>query len=433
MYSVIDKLFFCIRKMLNYKGVVCVFVVSVCCIPFTWFLLSHKVMSQLLPMYAVGYGILLTVLSIFFCVMPPQKNFWKFEKRGLFYYVCCILACVNVVQLSIQYRRFSKGGVFKLSGFFSTDEFYLKTPFGMSSILWNNGVCYFLYLIMIFSIDNCSNIRNLAVYWSGGMMTSEFVIGVSLLSGPASNKLQYSSVVDVFYICVVIWVLHYYLLINPRTYKYGRECRPGKTFDSCLAIAFILCSLFTFMRCLAVLKSSQYHIKMYRSRFEPYLAHKSNFGSVWILFTGAYGIPCQFLAIYYIYHCKCRCVLDISLLYAGSMLQGTVVYLSYNLYPSSEKAYRFPCSHIAAVMASNFGLVAVAHLFLFRCLWSYNVKQICSYPCNTGNYCCEPDPMCYDDLCGSLECDSYMPPTSPICNDRTCSCRPRRKRFLPSC
>ena len=411
--------------MLNYKGVVCVVTVSLSCLPCTMYFLSHRVMSQLLPMYAVGYGILLTAVALFILIMPPDGNFWKFECRGIFYYVCCILACINVVQLSMQFRRFSKPGRFKLSTFFATDEVYLKTPFGMSSILWNNGVCYLIYLVIVFAIDNCSNVRNIALYWCGGMITSEFVIGISLLSGPTSHKLQYSSVVDVFYICVLIWVLNNYLIINPRIVCPGIECRTSKFFDICLIITFLFSIFFTFIRCMGVLNSSQYHIKYYRMKYEPYMGHKSNFGAIWILFSGAYGIPCQILAIYYLYHSRCRHSVDISLLYAGSMLQGTVVYLSYNFYPSSEKAYRFPTSHLVSVMTFNIGIVVVAHLFLFRCLWSCTGINTCSCKCYEDE--CDDDIYCFDSFYHDLDLDCLLE-NFPLCEHEACGCSVLRKR-----
>ena len=296
---------------------------------------------------------------------PPDVEFWNFERRGIFYYLCCILACVNVIQLAVHFRRVTTK---KSTKFFANDEVYLKTPFGMCSVLWNNGVNFIIYLMIIFGIDNYSSVRNIAMYWCGAMMTSELVIGFALFSGPSSHKIQYSSLSDAFYVIVCAIVLTNYLVLNPRIIVVPKVLPKKGMCDFVIVILLLFSIGFNFFRCLGGLNSSQYHIKLYRVFYEPYMVHPSQYSLIWILFSGMFGIPCEILAIYYLYKVEHEKALNTALLYAGSTLQGTSVYLSYNMYTNSQKLYRLSPHRLRTVYLCNALLVLGAHLFLLRCL-----------------------------------------------------------------
>ena len=368
--------------MVDFSGVMLCISLSFACIPITCFFLLDDHVSQKLPMHIAEYSMLVTALGIFLLCLKPSRDFWNFNKRGAFYYACCILCCAATTQLTVHGMRLNLFGGAKKPKYFDSDELYIKTPYGSSSELWFDVVSYILYLLMVFQIDNKTSVRNVALYWCGATLSSVFVTGIGLLTGPYATKIYFSSFSLFFYIFFTLWVLRYFIVQKPRFVCGLREGRGSGYFEFVIAALLLYSALFSFLRVLGVFNSNLNFVKNYVGKFEPYITHPSKFGSIWILYAALYGIPCQLKSLYHIHHATYRAATNMALIYAGSIMQGTFVYLSYSAYPSSDQKGRIPKSAFGVVMVLNIMLIIGAHIFLFRCLRStpYHSKKFkCVY------------------------------------------------------
>jgi len=89
-----------------------------------------------------------------------------------------------------------------------------------------------------------------------------------------------------------------------------------------------------------------------------------------------------------------------ALIHAGSMLQGTFVYLSYSWFPGADKKGQIPVKQYNLVSTLNLMVVGVAHGYMIRCLYKH--KPDCEVHCQ--RVCCEDEEeeeeeesVCYED------------------------------------
>ena len=359
--------------MVNFKGVATCLCVSMFCAPITTYCLSHSILQNVLTMYIFQYTLFLTVFAIFMYLLKPNSKFGALERRGsLLYFLCCMFTCIAVSQLAVQAKRFNMFGKPKKPlKYFVKDELYLKTPFGKSSEFSYLFFTFLMSLLMVFQMDNCSSPRNIALYWGSFTVTKTLVTGIGLLSSTFVTKLQFSSIVSIFFFLVSLWVLHYFLVKCPRFIP-CQTCftRGNGFFDTAIVMGLAFSAGFNFFRILALLNSSQKYIKLYE-KFEPYMKHSSKFGTAWVLVCAALNIPCCLVAIHSLFRCILKRHLDMSLIHAGSMFQGTLVYLSYDWFPAADKKGRIPEKYYDRIVALNIFVVVVAHVYMLRCMWKH--------------------------------------------------------------
>ena len=370
--------------MAIYKGVTVAVIVSLCAVPLVKSALSHNVVSQFLPMCILNYSLLLTAAVFFTAALPPNICCHVASKRNEIYYMCCLFMCLCTGNATVQAWRLrffaphNPKVPFPKVGYLLYDEPFLTKPFGISTQLWNDFVNYFLYAAMIFMIDNDIPYRDVALYWCGGTLTSEFVSTIGAFTGMNSHQLHYSEIKRIVYISATSWVLFKFLVCNPR---YIRESLYSTRFwklDRILIFFLMVYSFFGFFRGLAGLNGRQRIVIYYVSRYEPYILHPSKFGAVWVLYTAVYGVPFHLAAIKSLIRPTSDWIVNMSILYAGSLLQGTCVYLSYSFYPSSDPKYRTPSKTFFFVMLVNILLVVVAHVLMYRCVMEPGYfNQIC--------------------------------------------------------
>ena len=356
--------------MAIFKGVFTAFVVSFCSIPLLRSALKHNEVSQFLPMFLFNYSLLITAAMFFAVVLPPNVYGPVTSKRNEIYYMCCLFMCTCVAGMCFQSWRlnlFWKKSKKKVD-FFKYDEPFVLTPFGMSSQIWSDIINYFLYIAMIYMIDNCISYRNLALYWSSGTLTNQLITLFGAVTGRFSRQLQYSEVVRVLYLLAAIWVMYKLLVLKPRVIKKRLSNTDLKLLDAFLIISLAFYCVYGVIRGVAALNGKQTFIANYIKNYEPYISDPSRFGATWVLHTAVYGVPLHMAMIRCLLQTKCPWIIDTSIIYAGSLVQGTFVYMTYSLYPSSEKKFRSPADNFPMVLALNVGLVAIAHILMYRCL-----------------------------------------------------------------
>ena len=358
--------------MINFSGVTVCFCVSLWCAPATNYIMEHKLLSNVLPMYIMQYSMFLTALSLFVFVLKPSQVFGNLEKQGsALYFMCCMFTCISISQLAVHSRRYNVFGKSKPLQYFASDEPHLKTPFGMSSELSHCVVTYVMSLLMVFRMDNKLSPRDLALYWCGFTVTKTLVTGLSLLSGPFVTKLRCNSYINLFFFVISLWLMYYFLMKKPRTVPcYRCFARSNAVIDTVIALLLAFSAVFSFIRILCVLNSNQKYIKRYNS-LEPYMKNKSNFGASWILICGFFSIPCCLLGILSLCQSLTKRSLNMALLHAGSILQGTFVYISFNWYVNADKKGKIPLKYYYVVSIFNLLLVVAAHAYMMRCLWKH--------------------------------------------------------------
>ena len=376
--------------MTCFVGVTMCILVSGCWAPVLRYFLCDRQLSHTLPMICVEYTLFLASLVLLIFILEPTPDIWDFEKRGsAFYFTCCMLTCVAVNQITLNAMRFKLIQSEKVAKFFAEDEPFLKTPYGICSEMWHCFFTYLMSLILVFVMDNGMNPRNYALYWCGATLTSGMVTGIALLVGTYAKKLKYSSIANLFYFVVAMWVLSHFLLSNPR-YIRCKPCwfRKFSWHEVVLIALNAFAIAFHFFRVLSIVRVpifTQIHffdwinclIKVYARRYEPYMSHNSRFGLTWIIFAAGYGIPCSFVAVYHLLRQTTLEGADTALMHAGSTLQGTFVYLSYSAFSSSEKRYRIPQKVLLIVIALNLLLVITSHVSLLLSLFEKPFHKPC--------------------------------------------------------
>ena len=360
----------------NYKGLYVSIIISFCAMPWMRVALSHPVVSQYLPMYILIYGLLLTSSIFFVYALPPQflccnKKKRISIKRDEIYYGCCLLMCCCFGGLTFQtwrLKKFGAGLVKHKVEFFVYDERYVLSPHHMMTEIWMDVINYFFYASIIFMIDNNFNHRNVALYWSGATITAELVTTLGCFTGIHSPNLQYSEYMHVVHIVAALWIVFKFMVLKPRYLERQNSTTSFATFDQIMIVCLILLSMFSAFRGVAALNGSQSLVKKYVARYEPYIVHPARFGAIWILFLAVYGIPFQLATVRGLLKPGSEWLIDMSVLYAGSVLQGTIIYLSYSFFPSSDRKYRIPSSSLYGTIFFNGLLIVVSHLLMYRCL-----------------------------------------------------------------
>ena len=373
--------------MTCFVGVLLCILVSGCWAPALSYFLNHSQWSKTLPMLCVEYTLFLASLILFIYILEPASDFWNFEKRGsAFYFTSCMLVCVSVNQITLTAVRFELIQSSKQVEFFAEDEPFLKTPFGICSEMWHCIFTFSMSLIMIFVMDNGLSPRNYALYWCGATLTSGMVTGIALVSGTFAKRIKYTSVANTFYFLVALWMLSNLFISQPRNVR----CKTSWRRCSCSKVVLVLMNVFViafhFFRILSItqwpiLDNSQYFrsvnslIRVYARQYEPYMIHNSRFGLTWIMFVAGYGIPCSFIAIYHLLRQTTLEAANLALMHAGSTLQGTVVYLSYSAFSSSEKRFRIRPKVFSVVLSLNVLIVVTSHIFLLLALFEKPLQK----------------------------------------------------------
>jgi len=370
----------------NYKGVIVAAIVSFCAIPCTRIALEDVIVSQFAPMYILNYALLLTASVFFITALPPTLCRSREKgpvKRNEIYYGSCLLMCCCLAGLTLQTVRLKKFGAQKIKhkmGYLVYDELYVLTPFGMSTEIWMDIINYFFYAVFIFMIDNNYSYRDLILYWSGATLTSEMVATLACFTGSQSHMLQYSEFMHIVHVGAASWVIFKFIFLKPRRIDGPRCISKYATLDKCLVICLILYSFFAVFRGLAALNGNQRWVKSYVMQAEPYIVHPSRFPAIWILYLAVYGIPFQLVTARVLTRpgLGAEWLVNMSILYAGSILQGTFVFLSYSFYPSAEAKFKLPKKYFFYVLGINLLLVIVTHVLAYRCL-----KEPCYFnkPC----------------------------------------------------
>ena len=354
-----------------YKGVIVAVIVSLCAIPCTRIGLGHRAVSQFAPMYILNYALLLTASIFFLAALPPNacpNRKTRPLRRNEIYYGCCLLMCCCMAGLTLQSFRLKRMGAAKVKHkveYIIYDEAYLLTPFGMSTEFWMDVVNYIFYAAFVFLIDNNLSYRNIMLYWSGAMLTSEVVATLACFTGSYSRNLKYSEFMHIVNVVAAVWVIFKFLMLKPRRIEGRSSVSKFALLDKIIIVCFIFLSLFAAFRGLAALNGSQYYVKRYVILYEPYIAHPSRFAAIWILYTAVYGIPFQLASVHGLLRPGAEWLINMSILYAGSIAQGTFVYMSYSYFPSSELKFR---GKSFVVIVLNMLLLISAHLLMYRCL-----------------------------------------------------------------
>ena len=377
----------------NFRGLTISIIVSLSAFPFVRSGLAHPEISGYASMYIFNYALLLSASIIISSSLPPTKCL----KRDEIYYGCCLFMCMCVGGAALQSWRLKKFGADKYQHrvwYLTFDEAYMDTPFGTSTEFWMDVVNYVFYVIVIYLIDNNLPHRNVALYWSGGTLTSELVTTIASFTGSHSHQLKYSELMHVVYIAAAVWVMYKYLFLKPRIICETTYCTKFRRFDRILSVCLVFLSMFAGFRGLAALQGSQAFVLDYVKRFEPTILHPSKFGIIWVLFTAVYGIPFQLAAVKALTRPGSQWLVDMSIIYAASVLQGTFVFTSYSFYASADKQFVIPQPVRARVLFLNFLLVIVAHCLMYRCSKETSYfRKLCrkSKFVASSNDCCDED------------------------------------------
>jgi len=350
----------------KYHGVIVCIIASLVSVPVMFAFLSNHILSQKVPQYAVQYGLLVASLGMFIHLLRPSGDFWNFETRGsIFYYFCCLFTTLSAVQLTVHGSKFTQNRPKLLDG----DSVYLKTLQGISSELSYCISSYVLCLMMISRMDRYFSSRNLALYWCGATLTNELIYSISM----AINRkflLEYSTFIHLLYIAVALWSLYHFLQGNQRLIP----CKLCVTSyrplaDTGIIILLFFSVAFCILRGLGALNIQQAFVKAYASSIEPIMLDPSHFGQVWIGISCAASIPCSLMGVSFLNQLLCTKNVNIALLHAGCIMQGTLVYTVYAVISAiAEPKYRLPLKNVIVVLALNIVFVTSAHLYMLRCV-----------------------------------------------------------------
>ena len=334
--------------------------------------LGHSSLSQYLPMSVLCYALLLTASVFFVTALPPNLCCERPVRRNEIYYGCCLLMCCCMANGTLQLWRlqhFASEDAKDEKIHFTFDEAHLLTPFGLSSCFWMNFVNYFIYIAIIYMIDNHISYRNLALYWSGATLTSELVAIFACCTGSHSHVLQYAEYIHIVYIGACSWVILKFAVLLPRRIQIRYAVPRFGQYDFSISICLLILNVYALIRGLGAMDGNQAFIHYYVTQYEPYIAHPSKFGTIWTLYTAVYGIPFHSVVISALLKPGNRWLINMAILYAASVLQGTFVYLSYPFYPIADRPFITPhWLSFFFVLLINLFYVAVVHFLMYRCL-----------------------------------------------------------------
>ena len=363
----------------RYSGVVVCICTSLVSVPVLCAFLNNPLLSQKIPQIAIHYGLLVAAFGLFTHVLRPSGNFWNFETHGsAFYYFCCLFTLLSTLQLTVQGSKFSQIKPKLLD----ENSLYLKTSQGISSEIAYCLSSYVLCLMMISRMDRYFSSRNLALYWCGATLTNELIFGILMVLN-RRYLLEYSTFIHLLYISVALWCLYHFLYSNPRLVP----CKTCLTSYWPLADTGLITLLFfsigfTILRILGAFNVQQSLIRAYASSVEPVILDPSLFAKVWIAITCVVGIPCSVMAISFLNRLICFKNANLALLYAGSMMQGTLVYTLYTIIAAiAEPKYRVSWKVAFVALALNFLFVFSSHLYVLRTIRTGQkpITTICGY------------------------------------------------------
>ena len=365
--------------MFNLHGVVTSIIISLTGPPLVLFVSNHDVFSQPIYLMTIGFGYLALIAIFFKKFLSPAglKPTQLLEGRGLLYYTCCVFmfgGCADVAIQSCHVRLFSCGNdTYLLHG-----EPYLQTPFGITTQLWNGIVHYFLQLVIIYQIDNFKDCRITTLYWCGSIITSQFVVLVGALSGSYSDSLEYAVWMNVIFVGLPVWI--FYKFLGKPINSFIAESKPTHfdIFDAILVLFLLFAMCFNLMRGLGALGSKIPIVAYYIKNYEPYINEPAQFGSTWVLYTAVYVIPFYLSVLFNYTKPMSQWIVNLSVFFAASLLQGTFIYLSYTWYPSSDSNFQIPKDSLSFAVSINVFLIAIAHLVMYWCLekWGYFETQL---------------------------------------------------------
>ena len=130
--------------------------------------------------------VLLIGLFIFLKFVLPSNAYSvtdkKIERRGLLYYTCCLFSWSCIVDgiFFLEHVQLVSG----FTGFYlKIGEPYLGTSFGSICNAWDATVHYFLYLTIIYCIDNGKDYRDILLFYLGSMLCSMILLLMGGLGG----------------------------------------------------------------------------------------------------------------------------------------------------------------------------------------------------------------------------------------------------------
>ncbi|XP_002129070.2 transmembrane 6 superfamily member 1-like [Ciona intestinalis] len=355
--------------MANFIGVLASCFISLSGIPLVVFVTNSDVLSQPINLMVIGFTSMATIVVFVYLVVPPngiKKEEGK-EGRGVLYYTCCLFMWASMTDLALQSQRFGLFGLKSGSDYFDHGEPYLDTPFGLGVQGWNGIVNYLLYIHIIYNIDNNKDPRYTAIYWAGGILTSQFCVIVGAYSGSFATYLPPSVAMNIVFVVFPMWVF-FHFLNKPRSDKIQPiNSTKYRSLDIFLIAGLLVASFFMIIRGLGALDSPFPLTKYYVTTHEPYIMEPGKFGATWVLYGFIYGVPFQLFAIYGLLHSGCDWMIDLVVFYAAGMLQGTCVYMAYTWFPMSNPEYHIPQTSMYMVIAINVFLVFISNLLLWRC------------------------------------------------------------------
>ncbi|CAK8695649.1 unnamed protein product [Clavelina lepadiformis] len=318
--------------MANFTGVAVSILISLTAFPLVELVTTDSSLSAPLPLMLIGFGLLLLIALTLKFVLPQkcveEQGKDAVEQRGFVYYTCCLFMWACTSDLCLQIRNHELFGFRKNTKYFEHGEAYLVTPLGIFAQFWNGIINYILYVIIIYQIDNKKDSRYSCLYWSGGILTSQFVVLVGAFTGSYSNKLEYSVWLNAVFVFLPLWILqHCWVKPRPVAKNFTRENSSFPVLDLFLCTGLVLASVFGLIRGLGALGSQTPLIKYYVEAYEPYMLESSKYGAVWPMYVAIYGIPFQLCAIYGLLHPGCQWMLNCSVVYAAGMLQVNVWFL----------------------------------------------------------------------------------------------------------
>ena len=378
-----------------YKGVIVAIIVSFCSIPCMMNALSDPGLSKHNSMYVYNYAIAITACIFFFAALPPNLCCENQVRRNEIYYGCLLLMCCCTANATWQNWRLRNSGENEKNENpgLSLDEVYLASPFGMTASFWTNIVNYFFYVAIIFMIDNCISYRNLILYWASATLTSELISILACYTGSHAHLLRCYELMHCGLVFASSWVMFKFLVYTPRCIVSNTCSSNFPQLDKTIILSLFFLIIFCMIRGLAVLNISQLYIREY-TQIEPYIAHPSRFGAVWALYTAIYGIPLHVLAMKGLLNQGSPWMIDLSIIYAASLFQGTLVFLSYQFFPSADPKYLPPrwSTKIGSLLV-NIWLVSTAYLLMYRCLKNQGYfRRACAkkVPCPPEKVSCPP-------------------------------------------
>ena len=331
-------------------------------IPVVYYVLSHSIMSQLVPFFAVQYGLFVTAIGVFIHSLCPTSDFWDYKRRGsIFYFLCCMFTVIATFLLTVQLHGLFSKSKSKLS---ENDVLYLKASYGNSAEILHAIFTVVMALLMIKKMDCCYSPRNLAMYWCGATITHEMIIHVALFFEKHLVSMYYSFFAHFFYIFAVALILRHFVLQHPRQdSKRPDDCAFTSRENILAAVLLAFSLLYT---CLRVIGTGKASVKVnavstYTSAYESLIT--DNFGAAWVVVSAVWILPCCVLSLCNLFKNTPHKIKNVALLFAGSMLYGTALHLTYYvLFAIKTKPTKVA---IGVAVTLNLLLVLGSHLHLY--------------------------------------------------------------------